>query len=155
MSVLSDSIEQFIKELMGAGEEISLQRNELAQHFSCAPSQINYVLSTRFTLEQGYIIVSKRGGGGYIRVQRVDTDRDKLLHEYACERVGASIGLREATGIIRRLYAHSLVSVREANMMLAAVGGVALPTQEMGDAVRARVLRAMLQALMQHKEEEE
>ena len=65
MAQLSDNIEHFIKELMCDDTHIELRRNELAQHFGCAPSQINYVLATRFSVDHGYIIESRRGGGGY------------------------------------------------------------------------------------------
>ena len=71
MAQLSDSIEQFIKELMDEGSQIEVRRNELAQHFGCAPSQINYVLATRFSVDHGYIIESRRGGGGYVRIVRM------------------------------------------------------------------------------------
>ena len=70
---LSDTIEQFIKDLMQQEQqaEIDLKRNELAEYFHCAPSQINYVLSTRFTPDHGYVTSSQRGGGGYIRIVRI------------------------------------------------------------------------------------
>ena len=71
MAQLSDSIERFIKELMEEGSQIEVRRNELAQHFGCAPSQINYVLATRFSVDHGYIIESRRGGGGYVRIVRM------------------------------------------------------------------------------------
>ena len=71
MAILSDSIEQFIKSLLEEYDEmIELQRNELANYFSCAPSQINYVLATRFSPEKGYYVESKRGGGGHIKLVR-------------------------------------------------------------------------------------
>ena len=81
MAQLSDSIEQFIKNLMEEDRQIDLKRNELAQHFGCAPSQINYVLATRFSIDHGYVIESRRGGGGYvriIRIQRIGPDRGLL-----------------------------------------------------------------------------
>ena len=79
MAQLSDAIEQFIKELMDQEAQIELRRNELAHHFGCAPSQINYVLATRFTPDHGYIIESRRGGGGYIRIFRMAQDLS-LIH---------------------------------------------------------------------------
>mgnify|MGYP002581482713 CR=1 FL=1 len=80
MAVLSDNIEQFIKSLLNEYDEmVELQRNELASYFSCAPSQINYVLATRFSPEKGYYIESKRGGGGYIKLTRVDADKQAYI----------------------------------------------------------------------------
>ncbi|MDD3920591.1 MAG: CtsR family transcriptional regulator [Eubacteriales bacterium] len=148
MSVLSDSIELFIKEMMGQSDEVSLQRNELAQHFSCAPSQINYVLSTRFDVDHGYVIVSRRGGGGCIRVMRVDLEDNDLLYELVKNRIGGSITKREALAIISRLEADETVTSREAALMQAAVSGCALPTEELSAAARANVLKTMLLALL-------
>ena len=150
MSVLSDSIELFIKELLEQSDEVSLQRNELAQHFACAPSQINYVLSTRFTLDRGYVILSRRGGGGYIRVTRVVTGLDNPLHEIAC-RIGDTLSQRDAHSIINRLYEERILGMREAKLMLAAVDACAMPTQELSDSSRARILRSMLTALLQEE----
>ena len=81
MRLLSDTIESFIKTLMeDESTAIALRRNELAEHFQCAPSQINYVLATRFTPDHGYIIESRRGGGGYIRIVRLkSSSREELL----------------------------------------------------------------------------
>ena len=80
MAVLSDNIEQFIKSLLNEYDEmVELQRNELASYFSCAPSQINYVLATRFSPEKGYYIESKRGGGGYIKLTRVDANKQAYI----------------------------------------------------------------------------
>ncbi len=148
MSALSDSIELFIKELMEQSSEVSLQRNELAQHFACAPSQINYVLSTRFTLDHGYVIVSRRGGGGYIRVMRVDTNKGSILHESAC-RIGDLLTLHEAQAMVGRLLGENIIEEREARLMLAAANGYAQPTRDGQDNIRARIMRNMLVALMQ------
>ena len=146
--MLSDSIELFIKELMEQSGEIAVQRNELAQHFSCAPSQINYVLSTRFTLERGYVIVSRRGGGGYIRIMRVDMERDSLLHQMAMA-IGNKITLRESVGMISRLLQEEIISQREAALMQAAVASCGLPTEELQNAARANMMRGMIKALLQ------
>ena len=148
MSILSDSIELFIKELMEQSDEISLQRNELAQHFACAPSQINYVLSTRFTLDHGYVIVSRRGGGGYIRLTRVETGRGNPLYDTACG-VGEKITRHETHAMVARLLQADVLEEREAKLILAAADACSLPTQELEDGARARIIRGMLISLLQ------
>ena len=85
---LSDTIEEFIKMMMAQDEEeIELKRNELAEYFSCAPSQINYVLSTRFTPDHGYVIESRRGGGGCIRVIRLRRGSGDMINYLLSERI--------------------------------------------------------------------
>ena len=80
---MSDVIEDFIKDLFDEDESdlIEIQRNELAQHFNCVPSQINYVISTRFKPSQGYYVESKRGGGGNIKIRKINnTKSDYIMH---------------------------------------------------------------------------
>ena len=79
---MSDIIEEFIKELFDdESQQIEIQRNELAEHFNCVPSQINYVISTRFKPSQGYYVESKRGGGGHITIKKVNnTKEDYIMH---------------------------------------------------------------------------
>lgn len=149
MSALSNQIELFLKELMAQSKELVFQRNELAQHFQCAPSQINYVLSTRFTLDQGYIVVSQRGGGGHIRLIRVDMDRNELLYELSTQQIENELTLHQALGMITRLYANHIISEREAHMMQAIVQNTGLPTKKLQDIARASAMRAMLLALLQ------
>src|SRR5690554_8105153 len=104
MARLSDVIEEFIKSLLMESEgELELQRNELADYFECAPSQINYVLATRFSLNQGYYIESRRGGGGYIRILRLDVDRNDYMHYLLSEGLGNKISEQNALQIIKRM----------------------------------------------------
>ena len=70
---MSDMIEEFIKELFDDDDYIEIQRNDLAEHFNCVPSQINYVIATRFKPSQGYYVESKRGGGGHISIKKINT----------------------------------------------------------------------------------
>ena len=78
---ISDVIENFIKEMLTEDNSAIIQRNDLAEHFNCVPSQINYVISTRFTPMQGYYVESQRGGGGYIKINRISiTQSDYLMH---------------------------------------------------------------------------
>ena len=145
---LSDSIEQFIKMMLAQEEqEVELKRNELAEYFGCAPSQINYVLATRFTPDHGYIIESRRGGGGYIRIFRMQQDTGKQLVYLLNERIGDSISLLSASHLIQQLREREIVTSNEASLMLAAVSqqSLSLPLpEELKDALRAKILKSML-----------
>jgi transcriptional regulator CtsR len=155
MSILSDTIEQFIKALMSEYEgKIELQRNELAQHFNCAPSQINYVLATRFTPDKGYIIESRRGGGGYIRVLRLSIETSEHLFMLVTTRVGDQISERDAQDVICRLVESDAVTKREGALMCAAVSDKALNIPAMlKDKIRASILKQMLLVLLSKEAE--
>lgn len=145
---LSDTIEEFIKTMMAQDEqEIELKRNELAEYFSCAPSQINYVLSTRFTPDHGYIIESRRGGGGYIRVIRLRQKAEDLIHYLLNERIGDSIDLKTAEILLRQLVERGELTRGQAELMHSALTPQALSVpipESMKDSMRARILRSML-----------
>lgn len=145
---LSDSIEQFIKTMLTQEEqEVELKRNELAEYFGCAPSQINYVLATRFTPDHGYIIESRRGGGGYIRIFRMQQDTGKQLVYLLNERIGDSISAISANHLIQQLQEREIVTTNEAALMMAAVSvqSLSLPLPEaLKDALRAKILKSML-----------
>ena len=145
---LSDSIEQFIKTMLTQEEqEVELKRNELAEYFGCAPSQINYVLATRFTPDHGYIIESRRGGGGYIRIFRMQQDTGKQLVYLLNERIGDSISALSANHLIQQLQEREIVTPDEAALMAAAVSAqsLSLPLPEsLKDALRAKILKSML-----------
>lgn len=145
MAQLSDSIEQFIKELMCEDAHIELRRNELAQHFGCAPSQINYVLATRFSVDHGYIIESRRGGGGYVRIVRMQEREEGNLLESLLKRIGNAVDEETAYAIITHLSDLKLVTARESALLKAAVSrnALALPISAK-DVLRAAVLRNML-----------
>lgn len=148
---ISDSIEQFIKEMLGEDSpEVELKRNELAEYFGCAPSQINYVLATRFSPSQGYLTESRRGGGGYIRIVRVVETGPQKLAYLVRDRIGDSLSEEEALRIIAHLRDSSMATAGEASLMTAAVSGRALAvplSPEMKNALRARTLKAMILAL--------
>jgi transcriptional regulator CtsR len=150
MSILSDTIENFIKELMGEYEgRIELQRNELAQHFNCAPSQINYVLATRFTPDRGYIIESRRGGGGYIRVVRLNIDESSQLLKLVTSRIGDEISERDAMDVISRLIDNDVVNVKEGALMSAAVSDKALSIPAViKDHLRANIMKQLILTLL-------
>ena len=145
---LSDTIEQFIKMMWEQGEEqVELKRNELAEYFSCAPSQINYVLSTRFTPDHGYVIESRRGGGGCIRIIRLQHEEGEYLQYLINDRIGESIDPKTAQILLRQLAETGNVSKQEAQVMYAAVAPQALSVpipETVKDAIRARILRNTL-----------
>jgi transcriptional regulator CtsR len=150
MSILSDTIENFIKNLIGEYEgRIELQRNELAQHFNCAPSQINYVLATRFTPDRGYIIESRRGGGGYIRVVRLNVDESSQLLELVTERIGDTISERDALDVISRLVDNDVVTEKEGALMSAVVSDKALAIPAViKDHLRANIMKQLILTLL-------
>lgn len=151
MANLADDIEQFLKQLMGDSGVAEVQRATLAAQFGCAPSQINYVLATRFTPERGYIVESRRGGGGYIRITRLNLEAGDALHELVHRQIGHSLSQDEATGYILRLREQGIVDERESAIMLAAINreaiGLDLPLR---DAVRANLLKAMILSVLRY-----
>ena len=155
MAQLSDSIEQFIKELMREDTRIDLRRNELAQHFGCAPSQINYVLATRFSVDHGYIIESRRGGGGYVRIVRMQEGNEPDFLDTLLNRVGNSVDEETANAIISNLTEREMITEREAALMRSAVSrnALALPISAK-DVLRAAVFRNMLIQVFKNHEEE-
>ena len=152
MAQLSDTIERFIKDLMSEDAHVELRRNELAQHFGCAPSQINYVLATRFSVDHGYLIESRRGGGGYIRIVRMAaTSREELLQSLY-QRIGQSISAADAAKIIEHLKMEKIVTPDEASLMLAALSPQAVPLPlAMKDALCAGTLRSMILSLAKRR----
>ncbi len=154
MAQLSDSIEHFIKDLMTEDAHVELRRNELAQHFGCAPSQINYVLATRFSVDHGYIIESRRGGGGYVRIVRMQTRGESNLLNILLNRVGNSVDEETAVAIISNLRERDMVTDSEAALMRAAVSrnALALPISAK-DVLRAAVFRNMLVQVFKNIEE--
>lgn len=143
---ISDLIASFIRDaLEDADGVLELQRNDLAERFHCVPSQINYVMSTRFSPENGYIVESRRGGGGYIRISRVRVDRPTLLMS-VINSIGDTIDAQSAGAIVRNLADAEALSAEAAELLLAALSDAALrsvPSAQRG-AVRADLMRQML-----------
>jgi transcriptional regulator of stress and heat shock response len=145
---LSDTIEEFIKMLLAQEtKEVELKRNELAEYFHCAPSQINYVLSTRFTADHGYLIESQRGGGGYIRIVRVTRSQDDQLAYLMRERIGEQIDEQTAQVICTHLSDNGIIAKNDALLMISALSNQALSVpipEAIKDTIRAKTLRNML-----------
>jgi len=153
MAQLSDAIEKFIKDLMEEGAQVEVKRNELAQHFGCAPSQINYVLATRFSVDHGYVIESRRGGGGYVRIVRMHQSPDGNLLSVLLNRIGNEIDEESSAAIIAHLLESKMVTINEARLMRAAVAqnALALPVSAK-NVLRAAVLRNMLTQVFRNYE---
>lgn len=128
---------------------IEIQRGALASQFACVPSQVTYVLATRFTQERGYLVESKRGGGGYIRVVKLPLDPRNALPKIIHAIAAGPLTQAQAEGYIQWLYREHLLTRREAMMLLAAVDRnvLELPV-DLRDTMRSRLLSAMLMALM-------
>lgn len=151
MRNISDSLEQYLKRMLQESPEgaVEIQRNDLADRFSCVPSQINYVISTRFTLEKGYLVESKRGGGGYIRIQRVELPALKAIQGHISQTIGDQVDQNAAEGLIYQLEEADLISRREGNLLRAAICRDALALKlPLRDEIRARLLKAMLISLL-------
>ena len=155
---LSDTIESFIKAMLQEDQpEVELKRNELAEYFHCAPSQINYVLATRFTPDHGYMISSQRGGGGYIRIVRVRQSSGDHLHYLVQERIGERLDAQSAQVLCAQLAERKVVSPAEAALMAAAVSpqAFAAPVPEaLKDVLRAKILKSMLLSVARQRQEE-
>lgn len=146
MARLSDIIEDFLKELIdeNSDSELQIQRNELANKFSCAPSQINYVLTTRFTTDKGYYIESRRGGGGYIVIKRADYKLQDSLVDIINEKIGDSITYNGGILITDGLYQRDLITEREMRLMKAVLNDRSLGNIPDKNKVRADILKSMI-----------
>lgn len=152
MAGLTNIIEIFIKNLLDQTEDgiIEIQRNELAEHFECAPSQINYVLTTRFTPYMGYYIESRRGGGGYIKIIKVDIDTNEDINNIILDTIGESITKNKAYHIIDGFEEEGIISKRERDIIKAALGDRAMFNIGYNDRnkLRADILKNILLILI-------
>lgn len=140
--LIASFILQAIEDSNGFAE---LQRSALAEMFSCVPSQINYVISTRFSPERGYVVESRRGGGGYIRISRVrQSPRELVMH--TVNSVGTSLDFATASAFVSNIYETGIIDKATARLILSAVGDKALkpiaPSHR--DTVRASIFKQLM-----------
>lgn len=123
MSNITDIIERYLKQvLQSEGQNmIEIRRSEIANQFQCVPSQINYVINTRFTEEKGYMIESKRGGGGYIRIIRIEHQEQSELLDAIIKLIQPTVTQQSSVDIVERLLEKQVVTIREAKLMLSAI----------------------------------
>ena len=147
---ISDVIEEFIKDLFDEdNEQIEIQRNELAEHFNCVPSQINYVISTRFKPSQGYYVESRRGGGGHIKIEKVNVTKSNYLM-HVINSMENKITSQEVDIFISNFLSEDIISKKEAKLLKVATSDNVLTVpQEIKDTLRARIFKNMLVNLVE------
>ena len=141
----SDCIEEYIKQLLAQSGIAEIKRSNLADTFQVVPSQINYVIKTRFTESRGYTVESKRGGGGYIRIARVRFSDSHQLFGNLMEHIWERISEQVFTDLIQQLFEEKIIGEREGNLILATASDEVLG--ENAPEIRARMLRRILQRL--------
>jgi transcriptional regulator CtsR len=145
-------IESFILEQLDDSGHIFLSRNELASFFNCAPSQINYVLSTRFTTPRGFVIESHRGGGGYIRLERIDLQKSSYITELVSETLNNEIDYSTALQILANLNRLNVLSERECFVLEYAISPKALAMPiKIENKQRANILKNVLINIIKEK----
>lgn len=146
---MSDLVAQYIMEMLDEQNGIAeIQRNELAGNLGCVPSQINYVITSRFTPEQGYIVESRRGGGGYIRISRVKMDRGTAIM-HIINSVGSSIDKTTAEIMLKNMLQRQMIELQSAKIIASALSDRTLARieQDKRDSVRADLFKNMLLTL--------
>ena len=148
--LISDSIAKLIEEMLkDGGGQLEIRRNDLAGRVGCAPSQINYVITSRFTPERGYLIESLRGGGGYIRIVKKQLTKDECLM-HCLYTIGDELDEGGALAILRNLVDNGLISAQVAHVASAAINQNALASlpAEMKKSVRADIFRQLILSFM-------
>ena len=149
---ISDIIQEFIIKSMGDDGIIDISRNELAEFFTCAPSQINYVLETRFTVDKGYLIESKRGGGGFIRITKKDLSKDGYVNSLILESIGDELKYQRATSILDRLVKEKIITKREKDIISAAILDSAIASPfAIKDKLRASIFKSIMLSILEVK----
>lgn len=147
---ISDLIENFICEKLDETKIVELKRNELASYLGCVPSQINYVISTRFTTERGYIVESRRGGGGYIKISRVEVPKSNF-QMHIINSIGSSIDYPSVVAILSNMARDGILTVEAANIIASALSDKALSIVQGANsknALRANIFKNILINLM-------
>lgn len=146
----SDHIEEYIKQLLAPSGMTEIKRSHLAESFQVVPSQINYVIKTRFTESRGYLVESKRGGGGYIRIAKIKfSDQHQLLGSLLSN-VGENVSQHIFDDLVQLLFEEKIISEREGNLLLAITSDDVLG--ENAPCIRTRMLQKLLHRLDRKKE---
>lgn len=152
--VLSQYIARVLEEMLEeSGGDLSIVRNDIALRFGCVPSQINYVISSRFTPERGYLVESRRGGGGFVRIRKIPMGKNEYLMRFF-HATGASLDSETARVYLSELMKAQILSVGEANLVSAAVSERALSILPRGarEKMRAEIFRSVVLELLDREE---
>ena len=145
---MSDLIESYLKDVLLSNETVEIRRSEIADQFNCVPSQINYVINTRFTIQQGYVVESKRGGGGYIRIMKVNLVDEMDILNTLGDLIPPQLSVREANHLLQNLYENELISKREAQMMALMMEKDTFPVSvKNGDEIRSNMMKKLIDNL--------
>ncbi|AVW07011.1 CtsR family transcriptional regulator [Lactiplantibacillus plantarum] len=146
---ISDIIEKYLKSILADSEHVEIRRSEIADLFNVVPSQINYVIKTRFTIQNGYLVESKRGGGGYIRIEKVNLVDDADVLDALIQVIGDSITQRDACAVVQSLYEDDVLNRREAQLILVAIDHetLGLTDRDLENSLRARIIIGILNHL--------
>ena len=142
---ITDQIEEFIKELFREDDDyVEIQRNDLAEHFNCVPSQINYVIATRFKPSQGYYVESKRGGGGHITIKKINLSKCKyFMHIIAS--MDETLTAQEVDIFISNFLSYDMITEEEAKLLKVATSDNVLTiSQPDRDKIRAKIFKNMI-----------
>lgn len=150
MANISDQIEKFIIATLGENESIEITRNSLAEYFSCVPSQINYVLETRFTVDRGFVVESRRGGGGFVKISKIKTDdNNKYLNNLFLESIGDELSSKRFSQILDKLVGDGIMQQRERKLVEASLSDDSLSMPfTIRDKVRAKAFKSVILKLM-------
>lgn len=146
---ISDIIEKYLKSILADSEHVEIRRSEIADLFNVVPSQINYVIKTRFTIQNGYLVESKRGGGGYIRIEKVNLVDDADVLDALIQVIGDSITQRDAYAVVQSLCEDDVLNRREAQLILVAIDHetLGLTDRDLENSLRARIIIGILNHL--------
>ena len=145
---MSDVIESYLKNVLLSNETVEIRRSEIADQFNCVPSQINYVINTRFTIQQGYVVESKRGGGGYIRIMKVNLVDEMDVLNTLGDLIPPQLSVREANHLLQNLYENELISKREAQMMALMMEKDTFPVSVKNrDEIRSNMMKKLIDNL--------
>ncbi len=143
---IAEIIERMLKE---SGGELEIQRNKLANSVGCVPSQINYVITSRFNTNRGYIVESKRGGGGYVKITKVSFDNSASMLMHCLAAVGESIDAESAKALLISLYDAEIITEKELKLIYSVINNKALSSCDANsrDTLRADILKSVILTL--------